>query len=68
MAAIDFLVLGSAIETFRGGFDRPPDGVRRRTTRTSRPRCARPSDDDIDDLGFELGLAALIAWLSARER
>ena len=24
-------------------------------------------DDDIDDLGFELGLTALVAWLSARE-
>jgi hypothetical protein len=36
LAAIDFLVLGSAIETFSPGFDRP-----RRTIRISLPRCAR---------------------------
>jgi AcrR family transcriptional regulator len=67
MAAIDFLVLGSAIETFKGGFDRPaaeyaPDYPHL----ASALRAA--GDDDIDTLGFELGLAALVAWLSARER
>ena len=42
MAAIDFLVLGSAIETFKGGFDRPADEYDP-TTRTSRARCAPPA-------------------------
>jgi len=64
MAAIDYLVLGSAIETFKGGFDRDPadyaDGY---------PHLARTlagvRDADVDDLGFELGLAALIAKVEA---
>lgn len=66
MAAIDYLVLGSAIETFSGGFDRSPEEYD-----TGYPHLAaalRASGDaDIDNLGFELGLTALIAWLSARE-
>ena len=67
MAAVDFLVLGSAIETFKGGFDRPPgDYDPDYPHLASALRAA--GDDDIDDLGFELGLTALVAWLSARER
>ena len=66
MAALDFLVLGSAIETFKGGFDRP-----RPSYEPDYPHLASAlraaGDDDIDDLGFELGLAALVAWISARE-
>ena len=66
MAAVDFLVLGSAIETFAGGFDRAPDEYD-----PAYPYLAgalrAAGDDDIDDLGFELGLAAVVAWLSARE-
>ena len=42
MAALDFLVLGSAIETFKGGFDRAAETTSR-TTRTSRARCAPPA-------------------------
>jgi hypothetical protein len=60
-AAIDFLVLGSAIETFKGGFDRPAEAYE-----PDHPHLAA-GEDDIDDLGFELGLAALVAWISARE-
>ena len=67
MAAIDYLVLGSAIETFKGGFDRKPADYAE-----DFPHLARAldgtRDDDVDDLGFELGLAALVAWLSARAR
>ena len=66
MAAIDFLVLGSAIETFKGGFDRAAEDYE-----PDYPHLAgalrAAGDDDIDDLGFELGLAALVAWISARE-
>jgi AcrR family transcriptional regulator len=66
MAAVDFLVLGSAIETFKAGFDRGAGDYE-----TGYPQLAAAlraaGSDDIDDLGFELGLAAVIAWLSARE-
>lgn len=64
MAAIDYLVLGSAIETFKGGFDRPPAEYA-----GDYPHLAaalRGTDGgDVDDLGFELGLAALIAKVEA---
>jgi AcrR family transcriptional regulator len=67
MAAVDFLVLGSAIETFKAGFDRGADDyVPAYPHLAAALRAA--GDDDIDDLGFELGLSALVAWLSARER
>jgi AcrR family transcriptional regulator len=60
MAAIDYLVLGSAIETFKGGFDRKPAEYA-----DEYPHLARALDGthdvDVDDLGFELGLRALIA-------
>jgi AcrR family transcriptional regulator len=62
MAAIDYLVLGSAIETFKGGFDRKPAEYS-----DDYPHLARAldgtRDTDVDDLGFELGLRALIAYL-----
>ena len=67
MAAIDFLVLGSAIETFKGGFDRPAEDYEPDYPHLASALRAA-GDDDIDDLGFELGLAALVAWLSARWR
>jgi AcrR family transcriptional regulator len=65
-AAIDFLVLGSAIETFKGGFDRAPGDYEPAYPHLAAALRAA-GDDDVDDLGFELGLAALVAWLSARE-
>jgi AcrR family transcriptional regulator len=67
MAAIDFLVLGSAIETFKAGFHRGAGDYAADYPHLSAALHAA-GDDDIDDLGFELGLAALVAWLSARER
>jgi AcrR family transcriptional regulator len=67
MAAVDFLVLGSAIETFKGGFDRPAGEYDPAYPHLASALRAA-GDDDVDDLGFELGLAALVAWLSARER
>ncbi len=63
MAAIDYLVLGSAIETFKGGFDRKPAEYAE-----NYPHLARAldgtQDENVDDLGFELGLRALIALLA----
>ena len=65
MAAVDFLVLGSAIETFKGGFDRPAAAYEPDYPHLARALRAA-GEDDIDDLGFELGLAALVAWLEAK--
>lgn len=64
MAAIDYLVLGSAIETFNGGFDRP--AAEYEDTYPHLAAALRAADGaDVDDLGFELGLAALIAKVEA---
>ena len=41
MAAIDYLALGSAIETFKGGFDRTAESTRP-TTRISPAHWATP--------------------------
>jgi AcrR family transcriptional regulator len=65
MAAVDYLVLGSAIETFAGGFDREPEDYAADYPHLAAALSAS-GGADIDDLGFELGLAALIAWLSAK--
>jgi AcrR family transcriptional regulator len=66
MAAVDFLVLGSCIETFAAGFDRPPAEYE-----PDYPHLAAALRDtaaeDVDDLGFELGMTALIAWLERVE-
>ncbi len=66
MAAVDFLVLGSCIETFAAGFDRPPAEYE-----PDHPHLAAALratvGDDVDDLGFELGMTALIAWLEQVE-
>ncbi len=62
VAAMDYLVLGSAIETFAAGFDRSPDEYA-----ADYPNLAaalRSADGTpIDDHGFELGLEALLARL-----
>ena len=62
VAAIDYLVLGSAIETFAAGFDRPSEAYA-----ADYPHLARAlgsSDRDVlDDQGFELGLRALLGSL-----
>ena len=67
MAAVDFLVLGSAIETFKAGFHKGAEEYDPAYPHLAAALRAA-GDDDIDDLGFELGLSALVAWLSARER
>jgi len=64
MAAIDYLVLGSAIETFKGGFDRPPAEYAEAFPHLAAALTATDGVN-VDDLGFELGLAALIAKVEA---
>lgn len=64
MAAIDYLVLGSAIETFKGGFDRPAADYEADYPHLA-AALAVTDGGDVDDLGFELGLAALIAKVEA---
>ena len=51
----------------KGGFDRPADAYDPDYPHLASALRAA-GEDDIDDLGFELGLAALVAWISARER
>ncbi|MGP3982774.1 TetR/AcrR family transcriptional regulator C-terminal domain-containing protein [Streptomyces sp. KR80] len=69
-AAIDYLVLGSALETFTAGFTRSPDGYR-----PAYPALADSLDGaaghpgglrGLDDRGFELGLALVLDGLAAR--
>jgi AcrR family transcriptional regulator len=67
LAALDFLVLGSCIETFGAGFDRPPEAYEPDYPHLAAALRANRGEE-IDDLGFELGLAAVIAWIDARER
>jgi AcrR family transcriptional regulator len=62
LAALDYLVLGSAIETFRAGFDRQPAEYAAAFPHLAAGLQAT-GDADVDELGFELGLAALMAWL-----
>jgi AcrR family transcriptional regulator len=62
VAAIDYLVLGSAIETFAAGFDRSPDEYAE--DYPSLAEALRSAGGAaIDDRGFELGLEALLAHL-----
>jgi AcrR family transcriptional regulator len=65
MATVDYLVLGSAIETFKGGFERPPAEYAADYPHLAAALQAT-ADVDVDDLGFELGLAALVDWLGKR--
>jgi AcrR family transcriptional regulator len=67
LAALDFLVLGSSIETFSAGFDRPAEEYDDDYPHLAAALRATEGED-VDDLGFELGLAAVIAWISERER
>jgi AcrR family transcriptional regulator len=64
MAAIDYLVLGSAIETFAAGFDRPPEEYAEDYPHLARA-LGEADHESLDDMGFELGLSALIAGLGA---
>jgi AcrR family transcriptional regulator len=67
MAAIDYLVLGSAIETFKGGFDRAPAEYESDYPYLAKALTAN-AGADVDTHGFELGLSALIAWLEVEAR
>jgi AcrR family transcriptional regulator len=69
-AAIDYLVLGSALETFTAGFTRSPDGYR-----PAYPALADSLDGAaaegaglgaLDDRGFELGLGLVLDGLAAQ--
>lgn len=64
MAAIDYLVLGSALETFAAGFDRPPEEYAEDYPSLSRA-LGEADRASLDDRGFELGLQTLIAGLGA---
>jgi len=66
MAAIDYLVLGSAIETFAAGFDRPPAEYADDYPWLSRA-LSQAVHATLDDHGFELGLQALLAGLGAHQ-
>lgn len=69
-AALDYLVLGSALETFAAGFTGTPDDYRPRhpelaralADSAERDRGARPG---LDERGFELALRLLLDGLAA---
>lgn len=70
-AAIDYLVLGSAIETFTAGFARAPDGYRPAypalADSLDGARAAYgPEAAALDDRGFELALELLLDGLERR--
>jgi AcrR family transcriptional regulator len=62
--AIEFLVLGAAIEPYAGGFDRPPSGYA-----ADYPHLARALTDGepetVDERGFELALQAMLDRFAA---
>lgn len=62
-AAVDYLVLGSAVETYTAGFDRAPADYR-----PSYPTLATALEDSarLDERGFELALGLLLDGLAAR--
>jgi AcrR family transcriptional regulator len=58
-AAIDFLVLGSAILTYAEGFERPPDEYAEDYPHLANA-LANGEPETVDDRGFELGLQAML--------
>ncbi|MFI8454589.1 TetR/AcrR family transcriptional regulator [Kitasatospora sp. NPDC085464] len=70
-AALDYLVLGSALETFTAGFTRTPDAYRpdypalADSLEASR---ARDGASELDDRGFDLGLRLLLDGVAHRGR
>ena len=60
LASIDYLVLGSALVPFTGGFVRPPAGYEERYPALATALGSSPDLEAVDDLGFERGLAALL--------
>lgn len=69
-AAIDYLVLGSALETFTAGFTRTPDGYRPAYPALADSLHASAGTGaglaELDDRGFELGLGLVLDGLAAR--
>ncbi|MFB9390414.1 TetR/AcrR family transcriptional regulator C-terminal domain-containing protein [Streptomyces coeruleoprunus] len=69
-ATIDYLVLGSALETFTAGFARTPDGYRPAYPALAgslQGAAERPGGlASLDDRGFERGLGLLLDGLASR--
>ncbi|MGW2631725.1 TetR/AcrR family transcriptional regulator [Streptomyces chattanoogensis] len=67
-AALDFLVIGSALETYAAGFTRPPSEYRPDypALADSLEAAARvdPAPTALDDRGFELGLRMILGGLA----
>jgi AcrR family transcriptional regulator len=57
--AIEFLVLGAAIEPYAGGFDRPPSEYAQDYPHLANA-LANGEPETVDDRGFELGLQAML--------
>lgn len=60
LASIDYLVLGSALLPFTGGFVRPPAEYAERYPSLAAALSAASDLDGVDDVGFERGLEALL--------
>jgi hypothetical protein len=60
MAAIEFLVLGSALVPFTGGFVRPPAGYAERYPSLAAALEGAPDLAAVGDAGFEQGLSELL--------
>jgi AcrR family transcriptional regulator len=69
-AVLDYLVLGSALETFTAGFTRPPAEYAPQFPSLATALGAATAGDtaptDLDDRGFSLGLAYLLTGIEAR--
>lgn len=61
LAAVEYLVLGSALVPFSGGFVRRPDEYADRYPALAAALAATSPAEGLDDVAFEQGLAALLA-------
>lgn len=60
VASIDYLVLGSALVPFTGGFVRASGAYAGRYPSLAAALASAPDHAEVDEAGFELGLAALL--------
>jgi AcrR family transcriptional regulator len=67
IAALDYLVLGSGLLRFTAGFDRPVETYEQEHPSLARALAAADRAS-LDDRGFEVGLAALLAGLGEPSR